>query len=194
MKHIHKKQMKPATFPDSGKLKMAFNAGLTFFLDYARTHFLTSHYQALLKEFNQIAPSSDHQWVISKELINSIYIVAKQALKDHELVSAKHLFHLLSLITPQQFDVWLGLGLTYQQLQQEEAAIAAFEHAQQLQPHSPLPYLYSAESYVQLKQWQQGYDICTQAASFATPLEKRFESVMHQIQQQCAQQLKGGTR
>jgi tetratricopeptide (TPR) repeat protein len=195
MKHIQKKQVQFKTFQEPEKFKVAFNAGIPFFFEYARRHFLPPHYQNLLKEFNEIAPSvTGDDWVISKELINSIYIVAKQALKDHELAPARNLFYLLSLITPEQFDVWVGLGLTYQQLREDKTAIAAFEEAQKLQPQILLPYLCSAESYVQLQEWQKGYEICQQAASFTTPTEIRFATAIQEIQKQCAQKLQQGAR
>lgn len=116
------------------KLELAFHAGMSFFLEYARLHFLEMHYQTILKDIREISESlQGDQWMISKELINSIYLVAKTSLEEGQFAPAYDLFYLLSLIAPHNFDVWMGLGIACQQTQQSPEALQAFEHAKQLE-------------------------------------------------------------
>ena len=175
------------------QLEKAFNAGISFFLEYARTHFLETHYQSLLKEFDDITFSKG-EWRMPKELINIIYRVAKQALKDQQLAPARDLFYLLSVITPEHFDVWVGLGLAYQELEQDQNAISAFEEAKKQMPNSLLPYLYSAESYFHLHDWKNGFKNCEEGAAFAASQQKIFQKRVQELKKQCAQKLQENTR
>lgn len=147
------------------KIQEAAKEGFGFFLGYAKRHFDESKYKEILLNINEIGRfiekentfcllnHSNTEIIFKKELLNDLYLVAKTILLQRRFRQAQHLFYILSVFCPKNFDVQMGLGLTYQYLKQPSDAIVSFAEAKALNPLSPFLYLYTAESYLELKEW-----------------------------------------
>jgi len=173
------------------KLFEASLNGITFFLSYASAHFTPTHYQLILSHFEELGQSFlkgplslSTPIFFSKEIANSIYYVAKKALMDEQFTASYQLFYLLSILTPECFDSWIGFGLVCQQIKHHDEAILAFAEAKRLSPQSVLPYLYTAESYYELKNWQLAKESCEEGLKFASKEQKHLyealKALLHQ--------------
>lgn len=148
------------------KIHEASSEGFAFFLKYANSHFKESRHKEILLNLNEIGRFIEKENFFSlsevpkkeiflkQELIDGLYLVAKMALEEHRFKEAYYLFYILSVFCSKSFDVWLGLGISYQFLKQPTEAIAAFMEATTLNSHNCLPYLYIAESYLELGEWE----------------------------------------
>jgi tetratricopeptide (TPR) repeat protein len=176
------------------KLLEASSKGLAFYSEYIQKHFTPSHYQLILTHIKELQESFLSNFLshrspifLSKEIANSIYYVAKKALSNEQFVPAYYLFYLLSILTPECFDAWIGFGLTCQQLKKHDEAILAFAEAKRLHPQSVFSYLYTAESYHELKNWSLAKTTCEEGLKFAAKGQERFYEALKSLLNQCEQ-------
>ncbi len=86
----------------------------------------------------------------SHQMLNAIYSCAKKAVASGSTSNAIAIFRLLTLLIPNYFDTWIGLGISCQLAGDVPEALAAYERAKNLRPDHPLHAIYTAECLLRL--------------------------------------------
>jgi tetratricopeptide (TPR) repeat protein len=161
---ITDKKDQSALIPNEWEMFLeASQHGIAFFLEYAKMHFKEVRYNQILLTIHEIGRSlqnkSDsrcseipHNEIhFYKELIEGLYLVAKTTLEERRFKQSGDLFYILTVFCPLSFDVWLGLGMSYQFLNHPKKALEAFAKARMLEPSNCLTYLFTAEIYLEIQ-------------------------------------------
>jgi tetratricopeptide (TPR) repeat protein len=131
-----------------------------YFYAWIESQLVEKHKSLIIKELNflkETLPSlaqenaPDNYVPFSKHLINAFYQAAYDGLKEGLSQEACHLFFILSHLLPANYDVRLGLGISYQLLEKHSEALKAFHQATNIHPQAFQSYLFSAESCLEIK-------------------------------------------
>jgi len=89
---------------------------------------------------------------ISDESVKQIYALARYYAEKNEYSNARALFTYLTMLAPNQMIFWVLLGVCFQALNLDQEALETFAIVKALNPSEPASYIYSAESYLKLKE------------------------------------------
>jgi len=91
---------------------------------------------------------------ISEQEIADCYRRARECFTNKEFETARQAFLFLSTLCPQHAEMWLGLGMSLQQLGHYEEAIDAYELAALVDPSSPVAYFYLSKCFFAMHEYQ----------------------------------------
>jgi tetratricopeptide (TPR) repeat protein len=92
---------------------------------------------------------------VPKEKIDAAYTVGKELFEKKYFSEACDVFFLLTQLNPYFANVWIAMGLCWQNQQNYDAALGSNAIAILLNDKNPEPYLYSIECYLSLKEQDQ---------------------------------------
>lgn len=133
--------------------------GRSYFSEWVKSHLEENPNSLIMNDldsfkaaFDESASNSklDTEHSFSKSLANALYHAAKKALEEDLSQPATQLFYALSHLLPDSYDIFLGLGLAFQQQSNFDDSISAFNHAIKIHPQAFPAYVYIAESYLKL--------------------------------------------
>ena len=162
------------------KIGASLEKGKEFFDNWIETDFDERQKKLILSEIENLKKSfssegqpseSDSCVPFSKPLLNTFYQAAKKALTQGLGEEAMHLFFVLSHLLPNNYDVFVGLGMAYQLCKEHLKATLSYQHAISIHPQAFLAYLYCAESYLELKNIEKFKENIQEACQLI-PLEK----------------------
>ena len=88
---------------------------------------------------------------ISDETIGSIERMAIQKHKEKDLISSERLFFLLTILDPDNFAIWLRLGIVHQENKNYIDALKSYGRALNLNTTNIPNHLFMAECYMEIK-------------------------------------------
>lgn len=162
------------------KLQDSVQQGLVCFLDQVDKRLMLVDKEKIEKDFFQLLEIMQkdqfeaQSLVISADLLRHLYELATICLEEKIFPDAFLLFQLLTLLMPQTFESWLGLGIAYQEQLLFNEAISAYEKASVIQENHPLPFIYAAECQFQLKEANQAHALIRKALDL-THLHEEFK-------------------
>ncbi|MCB1106799.1 MAG: hypothetical protein KDK76_01735 [Chlamydiia bacterium] len=121
------------------------------------------------KTLLNVTPGSHFSF--SKSFLNALYQAAQGALVEGLGEEASQIFLMLSHLIPNSYDVFLGLGMTYQLLKEHQKATESYQQAIHIHPQAFQAYLYIAESYLELQD-KEKFEENIQRARALIPREK----------------------
>lgn len=145
--------------------------------DERHKHLIISELNSLKTSLSRISQENkpDDYVPFSKHLINAFYQAACDGLNKGYGQEAYHLFFILSNLLPNSYDVHLGLGISCQLLGKHPEALKAFQQAINIHPQSFQPYLFSAESYLEIKDKENFEKNITSALSLIPNDKETFQ-------------------
>ncbi len=124
----------------------------------------------------------------SNDSLVQIYGLAEHLIKRKHYEDAVQILTFLTTLTPDIPSFWITFGICLQLLKEHEGAIALFDIVKMLKPTDPVPFIYSAESYMALNH----FDKAKQELESAKPLLNGVEKGPWQISLEfVTQKLKG---
>ena len=172
------------------KYSQTIENGLNFFYYWIEEN-LSLEKQTLIKqEIDQFSqsydiPSIHAEMRIPKSILENFYRAGKEALTQHPQTGLIDLFKFLTYLLPKSYDIWMGLGLSYQKMDQNAQALQAFEQAKHIHPHLFHPYLFQAESHLYLENFPLCENGCIQAQQLMTGTPDVFFSYANRLLSQC---------
>lgn len=151
------------------KLQENVQQGLVCFLDQVDKRLMRVDKEKIEKDFFQLLEIIQKEQfeaqslAISTDLLRHLYELATICLEEKMFPDAFLLFQLLTLLMPQTFESWLGLGIAYQEQLLFNEAVSSYEKASLIQENHPLPLIYAAECQLHLKEANQAYALIHKA-------------------------------
>lgn len=145
---------------NSQKSCYQIDKGSQFFFDWVDSSLKEECKACIINEMDEIRgkiinitqiAKGDPYLPFSKSFLNALYQAAQCALKQGLEQESFQLFFTLSHLLPNSYDVFLGLGMAYQLLEKHQEAVEAYRRAEDIHPQLFQANLFSAESYVELR-------------------------------------------
>lgn len=111
---------------------------------------------------------------LSKKEESLLMQIGKGLLIEGRFADASSFLLVLSLLAPPTEQLWLDLGMAEQKQGDFDTAIIMYSYANHLNISSPIPYLYSAECYIQKMEKEEARQLLNTAFSLIEVNKKRF--------------------
>jgi tetratricopeptide (TPR) repeat protein len=186
LKELEKAAMIAATAPEQTKVTQKKHAHNIANVDPRLAREAMIKHSAQSDE-SDLPPSLADQWHISHETLATFYDIGTKAYNDKKIEDAICVFTYLSLLNGYSHEVWLSLGICHFQAEEWVAAIQAYTMANLINPHDPLPFFYSIDSYLKLNNKVNAETALHMAKYFITdenreqmaPLVEYYEKFVH---------------
>lgn len=113
----------------------------------------------MLRKFIKEGKSLQEIIGYSDQLMEGLYQAALGIFKEGRFTQANDGFLFLTTINPYVYAYWLGLGMTYQKLEEYEQALLAYECCLALEQDAPLPNYHTASCHYLLGDTEKALDV-----------------------------------
>lgn len=96
----------------------------------------------------------------SPEILEQFYKTARRLVEEKRFEDARDGFYFLVTIAPMVGEAWLGLGYSYAQCKETEAAILALTQGVNLMPTKPDSYLTFCRVYIDMQDFEEAKKVC----------------------------------
>lgn len=119
---------------------------------------------------------------IPLDVIRIFYNFGSQLFKERKVEEALCVFQFLSFLDVYSPDIWVALGMCHQRLKEWFYAVHCYSMASVFNPDNVLPYIYSAECFIENKDFENAKDCIQWAEHFITPENKSyFDSKLQEL-------------
>lgn len=112
--------------------------------------------------------------------IEKIYAFAGRLYEDKRFQDASDVFFLLTLLKPNQYAFWVGLGLADQQLEGYRQALESYGYAMFLDLDDPQAHLYAAQCFYHLNEFDKAKD-CLNFILSLKEVDPKFLPIVHNL-------------
>lgn len=109
--------------------------------------------------------------------LKQLYHLGSNAINSKDGETALGLFSFFTWLNPKNYAGWLGYGMAFSSLGDEDSAVFFFEDSITIDPEQPSSYLYAANSYFRLGDIKKGTEYTDKAQSLAKKATKQLGNV-----------------
>jgi len=104
---------------------------------------------------------------LSKDSLAALYAGAYQLYRNGKYQEAVHMFRFLTMREPMTKKNWMGLGASYQMMNEHDRAIQSYACATKLDETDPKPHMHAAECFFSKKEGRLAEDALLHAERLA---------------------------
>jgi tetratricopeptide (TPR) repeat protein len=112
---------------------------------------------------DEVSQTIQERAQISDSSLQLVEEIAKKKFAEEDYISCRALYLFLTVMNSKNFDYWQALGITEQELKENENAVVAYENGWLIRQDVIANRLFLAECYVKLQEPQKAF-ICLQCA------------------------------